>query len=141
MDDILECFKITQADAVMSSEGLLANPALFHKFDNLNTVDLALGSSQATISSFDYKFSPPSAKSLASEYLDIIKLYPPPRSAGSVARYVNKLIKCDCNSRALTPPSDLNVQELISSSYFMEDFQRTQTLGHVWEVPLTWRLL
>ncbi len=72
----------------MSSEGLLANPALFHKLDSLNTVDLALdGPSQATIASFDCKISYPSAKSLASEYLDAIKLYPPPRATGSVARY------------------------------------------------------
>ncbi|KRX03210.1 hypothetical protein PPERSA_07038 [Pseudocohnilembus persalinus] len=56
-EDVQQCLKITQCDAVMSAEGLLENPALFQENKQKN--------------------EPVNLHQIALEYLDICEIFPP----------------------------------------------------------------
>lgn len=62
MDDVRRCLEFTGADGVMSSEAILEYPPLF---------------TQTNVEATNYKRTGPGRMQLASDYLELCKLYPP----------------------------------------------------------------
>jgi len=62
MDEVRECLKVTGADGIMSSEGVLEYPPLF---------------TETNVESTDYKRTGPGRLQMAEDYLEICRQYPP----------------------------------------------------------------